>query len=189
MNYLRLFWTLLYVSIQEMQALPAIPGGNRHCHFKNIDISIPYMGRAGNLHEQTRKTGRAWMAPASKSKKDLMAEIAELTGKLHDLESIRPFFQDESPGSIPIRYLASMLDNAQEAIIVLQDEVHKYVNQRTAEIAGCPEEQKISMTFPPYYWYKGCSLTGPAWLIPAAKVLPVMDQKLDRCKGKNDWGE
>ncbi len=24
---------------------------------------------------------------------------------------------------------------------------------------------------------------------PAAKVLPLMDQKLDRCKGKNNWGE
>jgi hypothetical protein len=25
--------------------------------------------------------------------------------------------------------------------------------------------------------------------IPAAKVLPLMDQKLDRCKGKNNRGE
>jgi len=52
-----------------------------------------------------------------------------------------------------------------------------------------PAEQKQSMTIPPYYWYKGCSLTGPAWLIPAGKVLPVMDPKLDRCKGRNNWGD
>ena len=45
------------------------------------------------------------------------------------------------------------------------------------------------MTIPPYYWFKGASASGPDWMIPAAKVLPWMDQKLDRCKGKNDWGE
>jgi len=44
--------------------------------------------------------------------------------------------QDGPTGSIPIQYLASMLDNAQEAIVVLQDEIHKYVNQRASEIDG-----------------------------------------------------
>jgi branched-chain amino acid transport system substrate-binding protein len=52
-----------------------------------------------------------------------------------------------------------------------------------------PEEQKLSMTIPPYYWFKGTSNNGPEWMVPAAKDLPWMDQKLDRCKGKNGWGE
>jgi hypothetical protein len=41
---------------------------------------------------------------------------------------------------------------------------------------------------PPYYWFSNASGAGPTWEIPASKVLPWMDQKLDRCKGKNDWG-
>jgi hypothetical protein len=51
------------------------------------------------------------------------------------------------------------------------------------------EEQKVSMNIPPYYYYKGTSWYGPTDVIPAAKILPWMDQKLDRCKGKNCWGE
>jgi hypothetical protein len=52
-----------------------------------------------------------------------------------------------------------------------------------------PEQQKISMTIPPYYWFKGASFTGLTYRVPAAKVIPWMDQNLDRCKGKNGWGE
>jgi branched-chain amino acid transport system substrate-binding protein len=52
-----------------------------------------------------------------------------------------------------------------------------------------PKEQKMDFNIPPYYWYAGCSYYGPGHLIPAAKVLPQMDQKLDNCKGKSDWGE
>ena len=51
------------------------------------------------------------------------------------------------------------------------------------------EQQKASFNIPPYYWHKGASYYGPGYLIPAAKMLPQMDQKLDRCKGKSDWGE
>jgi hypothetical protein len=42
---------------------------------------------------------------------------------------------------------------------------------------------------PPYHWYENASYAGPSWEIPADKVLPLMDKSLDRCKGKNDWGE
>jgi hypothetical protein len=45
------------------------------------------------------------------------------------------------------------------------------------------------MTISPYYWYKDASGPGPSWEIPAGKVLPLMDQKLDRCKGKSEWGD
>jgi hypothetical protein len=52
-----------------------------------------------------------------------------------------------------------------------------------------PRDQKISYNIPPYYWYKGTSWSGPVSVIPAAYVLPSMDPNLDRCKGKNGWGE
>jgi hypothetical protein len=45
------------------------------------------------------------------------------------------------------------------------------------------------MNMPPYYWNKNASMVGPSWNIPVEKVLPFMDPKLDRCAGKNDWGE
>jgi branched-chain amino acid transport system substrate-binding protein len=64
---------------------------------------------------------------------------------------------------------------------VIQDfHIYEYVR---------PEKQKINMNIPPYYYYKTCSSPGPVFEIPAEKVLPWMDQKLDRCKGKNEWGE
>jgi ABC-type branched-subunit amino acid transport system substrate-binding protein len=52
-----------------------------------------------------------------------------------------------------------------------------------------PEQQKVSFNIPPYYWFKGTSGAGPTFTIPAAKVLPLMDQKLDRCKGKSPAGD
>jgi branched-chain amino acid transport system substrate-binding protein len=66
---------------------------------------------------------------------------------------------------------------------------HKTIQPlRVAEYVPAPE-QKASFSIPPYYWYKGASFPGPEWLVPAAKVLPPMDPKLDRCKGKNIWGD
>ena len=56
--------------------------------------------------------------------------------KAENLESIRQFDQGEASGNIPIKYIASVLDNAQEAIVVMQDEIHKYVNKRASEIDG-----------------------------------------------------
>jgi len=66
---------------------------------------------------------------------------------------------------------------------------HKAIQNMTVSEYVPPEEQKVSFNIPPFYWFKGASAPGPGYTIPAAKVLPWMDQKLDRCKGKNDWGE
>lgn len=66
---------------------------------------------------------------------------------------------------------------------------HKVIQNLTVEEYVQPDQQKLSMTIPPYYWFKGQSAPGPQYNIPADKILPWMDQKLDRCKGKNDWGE
>jgi branched-chain amino acid transport system substrate-binding protein len=66
---------------------------------------------------------------------------------------------------------------------------HKAIQNLTVSDYVPAEQQKVTFTIPPYYWFKGASFPGQGYLIPAAKVLPWMDQKLDRCKGKNDWGE
>jgi hypothetical protein len=66
---------------------------------------------------------------------------------------------------------------------------HKAIQDLYVDIYVPPDQQKVSFNIPPYYWYKGCSMSGPAFKIPAEKILPLMDKNLDRCKGKNDWGE
>ena len=52
-----------------------------------------------------------------------------------------------------------------------------------------PDQQKQSFNIPPYYWYMGASQTGPSFTIPARSVLPLMDQNLERCKGKSAAGD
>lgn len=66
---------------------------------------------------------------------------------------------------------------------------HKVIQDLTAEVYAPPDQQKASFTIPPYYWFKDASYVGTMYTLPAGKVLPWMDQNLDRCKGKNDWGE
>ena len=66
---------------------------------------------------------------------------------------------------------------------------HKVIQDLSISEFVPPEEQKVSYNIPPYYWFKDHCYTGQLHVIPAAKVLPWMDQKLDRCKGKDDWGK
>jgi ABC-type branched-subunit amino acid transport system substrate-binding protein len=94
--------------------------------------------------------------------------------------------------------------NADKIISLWEGDTFKFMNGKILTMRACdhkaiqdlhvyeyvsPEEQKQSMNMPPYYWTKDGANRGPAFKIPAAKVLPWMDQKLDRCKGKNDWGK
>jgi len=94
--------------------------------------------------------------------------------------------------------------NAEKIIKVWEGDTYRFANGKVIKMRACdhkamqnlivteyvpPEQQKASFNIPPYYWFKGCSSSGPGWIIPASKVLPWMDQKSDRCKGKNDWGE
>ena len=64
---------------------------------------------------------------------------------------------------------------------------HKVIQDLTAMEFVPPEQQKVSFNIPPYYIYKGTSSYGPSTVIPAAKILPWMDPKLERCKGKDGW--
>ena len=92
----------------------------------------------------------------------------------------------------------------EKMIKVWEGDTYQYVNGKVMKMRPCDhkaiqdlhvwefvpaEQQKVSFNIPPYYWYKGCSNAGPTFTIPAEKVLPLMDQNLDRCKGKSDWGE
>jgi ABC-type branched-subunit amino acid transport system substrate-binding protein len=106
-------------------------------------------------------------------------------------------------------WLLSVIERAkstdpEKIIKIWEGDTYRYANGKVIKMRVCdhkaiqslgvteyapPEQQNVSMTIPPYYWYKGTSSGGPAWRVPAAKVLPLMDQKLDRCKGKNDWGQ
>ncbi|MEE9911722.1 MAG: PAS domain S-box protein [Deltaproteobacteria bacterium] len=83
------------------------------------------------------------MPPERKTKKDLISEIEVLTRRLKDFESIKASPKTRTPANIPLRYITTMLDNAQEAIGVLQDGIHKYVNKRASEIDGRPVEELI----------------------------------------------
>ena len=106
-------------------------------------------------------------------------------------------------------WLMSVIERAkstdpEKIIKIWENDSYQYVNGKVLLMRACDhraiqdftvteyvttEKQKQSFNIPPYYWYKGSSTPGPGWLIPAAKVLPPMDPKLARCKGKNGWGE
>lgn len=78
-----------------------------------------------------------------KTKKDLILEIKALSSRLMDFEAIEASPGSGTSSSIPIQYLASMLDKAQEAIVVHQDGVIKYINERASAIDGRPVEELI----------------------------------------------
>jgi ABC-type branched-subunit amino acid transport system substrate-binding protein len=106
-------------------------------------------------------------------------------------------------------WLLSVIERAastdpEKIIKVWEGDTYRFVNGKVLKMRPCdhkaiqdlyvaefvpPDEQKADFNIPPYHWFTGCSYAGSATKIPAEKVLPLMDQKLDRCKGKNDWGE
>ena len=106
-------------------------------------------------------------------------------------------------------WLLSVIERAkstdpEKIIKIWEGDTYKYGNGKIVKMRACdhkviqdfgvvefvpPEQQKVSFNIPPYYWFKDCSNTGPIFTVPAVKMLPLMDQNLDRCKGKNEWGE
>jgi ABC-type branched-subunit amino acid transport system substrate-binding protein len=94
--------------------------------------------------------------------------------------------------------------DAEKIIAIWENDSFMYPNGKVVKMRACdhkmiqdlsviefvaPEDQKVSFNIPPYYWFKDAAFYGPTHLIPADKILPKMDQNLDRCKGKNAWGE
>ncbi|HMK66416.1 MAG TPA: ABC transporter substrate-binding protein [Thermodesulfobacteriota bacterium] len=103
-------------------------------------------------------------------------------------------------------WLLSVIERAgsldpEKIIKIWEGDSYQYVNGKVVKMRSCdhkviqdlsvsvyvpPDQQKVSFNIPPYYWEKNCSYWGPTFKIPADKVLPIMDQKLDRCKGKSE---
>ena len=94
--------------------------------------------------------------------------------------------------------------DAEKIIRVWEGDRYKFGNRKIVTMRACdhkivqdlhvyeyvpPEQQRQSMNMPPYYWFKNSSGSGPSYVIPAAKALPWMDPKLDRCRGKNGYNE
>jgi ABC-type branched-subunit amino acid transport system substrate-binding protein len=99
-------------------------------------------------------------------------------------------------------WLLSVIERAgstdpEKIIKVWEGDSYRYVTGKVISMRPCdhkaiqdlhaleyvpPEEQKQSFNIPPYYYFKGCSNTGPAYKIPAEMVLPWMDPELERCK-------
>jgi branched-chain amino acid transport system substrate-binding protein len=106
-------------------------------------------------------------------------------------------------------WLLSVIERAgstdpEKIIAVWENDTYRFSTGKVVKMRACDHkviqelyvfkyvpaaEQKVSMNIPPYYWYKNAASTGPTYKIPAEKVLPLIDQKLDRCAGKNGWGE
>ena len=93
--------------------------------------------------------------------------------------------------------------DAEKIIQVWEGDTYRFPNGKIAKMRACdhkmisplgvveyvePAKQKVSYTVAPYYWFKGTSWDGPGWAVPAEKVLPLMDRKIDRCKGKTELG-
>jgi branched-chain amino acid transport system substrate-binding protein len=105
-------------------------------------------------------------------------------------------------------WLLSVIERAkstdpEKIIKVWEGDAYKYANGKVLIMRPCdhkaiqdlhawefvtPDRQKESYNIPPYYWYKGCSNAGKMFKIPASKILPYIDPKMDRCKGKDGWG-
>ncbi|NLX52200.1 MAG: ABC transporter substrate-binding protein [Deltaproteobacteria bacterium] len=129
----------------------------------------------------------------------------------YDTESVRNVGAFGNGVSVLMQtyWLLSVMERAkstdpEKIIKIWEGDTYRYVNGKVVKIRACdhkaimdlgvsvyvpPAEQKISMTIPPYYWFNDCSYIGPTYKIPAAKILPWMDQELDRCSGKTNWGE
>ena len=94
--------------------------------------------------------------------------------------------------------------NPEKIIKVWEGDTYRFLNGKVVKMRACdhkiiqdfhvyeyvrPEKQKVSMNIPPYYWSNKRSAAGPVYVIPAEKVIPWMDQNLDRCKGKTAFGD
>ena len=106
-------------------------------------------------------------------------------------------------------WLMSVIERAksldpEKIISVWEGDTYKTVTGKVMKMRACdhrsiqnlavseyvpPDQQKVTMNIPPYYWFKDISWAGMRHIIPADKILPPMDRNLDRCKGKNAWGE
>ncbi len=170
-----------------------IEGTKGFVHVDSFDMPNPFKSSPAyaKYYQTWAKVAAKWKAP-------------------YDSESVKNINVNNGVSLVMQTYwLLNVMERAkstdsEKIIKVWEGDTYRYVNGKVVKMRGCdhkaimdlgvsvfvpPAEQKISMTIPPYYWYKDCSFMGPIYKVPAAKILPLMDQKLERCKGKNGWGE
>ena len=171
-----------------------VEGTKGFVHVDSFDMPDPFKSSPSytKYYQIWQKVAAKWKAP-------------------YDSESVRNVGSVGNGVSVLMQtyWLLNIMERVQstdpEKIIkAWEGDTYRYVNGKVVKMRACdhkaimdlgvsvyvpPAEQKVSMTIPPYYWFKDCSYTGPTYKVPAAKVLPWMDQKLDRCSGKNNWGE
>ncbi len=86
------------------------------------------------------------MESQDKTEKELIEENEELKRRIRELEGNLDLSGNSERQDIPARYLGLMLDNAQEAIVVHQDQMHRYVNRKAAEIYRYTVDEMKSKT-------------------------------------------
>lgn len=171
-----------------------VEGTKGFVHVDSFDMPNPFKSSPdyAKYYQIWKKVSQNWKAP-------------------YDNESVRNCGATGNGVSVLMQtyWLLSVMERAKSSdpekiIKVWEGDTYRYVNGKVVKIRACdhkaimdlgvsvyvpPSEQKVSMTIPPYYWFNDCSYIGPTYKIPATKILPWMDQQLDRCKGKNNWGE
>ena len=65
-------------------------------------------------------------------------------------------------------------------VIKMRARDHKAIQDLAAIEFVPPEQQKQSFNIPPYYYFNGCSNAGPIYMVPAEKIMPLLDEKLKR---------
>jgi hypothetical protein len=65
-------------------------------------------------------------------------------------------------------------------VMTMRASDHKVIQNLHAIEYVPPQDQKDSFNIPPYQWFKGCSAGGPVTVIPADKIMPLLDPELKR---------
>jgi len=106
-------------------------------------------------------------------------------------------------------WLLSVIERAkstdpEKIIKVWEGDVYRLQNGKIVKMRACdhkvvqdvavfefvpPNQQKASFNAPPYFWYQSSSSYGVGFGVPATVVPAWMDDKLDRCKGKDISGK
>jgi len=187
-----------------------IPFANIFMNDVNMLRDIGIEGTKGFVRVDSFDMPDPFKSPSYSKYYQTWAKVASKWKAPYDSESVRTINVGNGVSLVMQTYwLLSVMERAastdpEKIIKVWEGDAYRYVNGKVVKMRACdhkaimdlgvyvyvpPAEQKVSMTIPPYYWFKDCSFMGPIYKVPAANVLPLMDQKLDRCKGKNDWGK
>ncbi len=163
---------------------------------KGLQLATPYTGQPlrSSKHRSINKYHKIW----TNAYKRFKAPYNHLV-----------YSQGWDALTMEFYWLLSVIERAkstdpEKIIKVWEGDTYQYVDGHVNKMRPCdhntiqdtyiieyvpPDQQKVAMNIPPYKWTDKCSWWGPTYLVPAEKVLPWMDPKLERCKGKNPAGD